>query len=49
MSSTEYAIVCNGELVEGFELADVKARLVTLFKQPVEQIEKIFARSSNPD
>ncbi|KAA3626871.1 MAG: DUF898 domain-containing protein [Proteobacteria bacterium] len=44
MSGTEYAIVCNGDLVEGFELADVKARLVTLFKQPVEQIEKIFAR-----
>lgn len=44
MSDTDYAVVCNGEIVEGFDLADVKARLVALFKQPIEQIERIFAR-----
>lgn len=44
MSDMEYTVVCNGEIVEGFDIADVKARLVELFKQPVEQIEKIFAR-----
>ncbi len=42
MSTEQYQIVFSGEVLEGFEPADVKANLQTLFQLSDDQAEKLF-------
>jgi uncharacterized membrane protein YjgN (DUF898 family) len=45
MAEVEYSIVCNGEILEGFDHDHVKKNLAALFKQPVEKVGQILERS----
>lgn len=43
MTDTLYEVIFQGELVEGFSAADVKANIARLFKASPQQIEQMFS------